>query len=599
MTLKEYKLPLIVIGVGILFSFYLQWQIPEGVFFSGDAGLKALLAEQLSRGQFRFDLVPPSLPWVRQLWQNGLYPFEEPFVYYINERYYITFPFTFPLVTAPFQAMFGYRGLYIIPLISTWVIWFTCYRVCQRLGLSQIMASLALIVLIFASPLTLYSAMYWEHTIALALAWLGLVLFFFPRPNQTLSIRRVIVSGFLIGGSVWFRPEFLALVSLLIVFVYGVSWLNWIRQKFRTEQFNLIQLSYVTEHQEVFAISLIASVGLFFLCNKLIYNHPLGIHAIQVVEETSLLERLLGGWNNFKGLSLALFEYLPITFFTIAYLLIALGRTPERRLTIPTIATLGCSFGITALVGLSVTQGMYKVLWVLLLAGLFFIALLKKYTLKLNSEMLLIYGAGLLFIILVSLMVPEGTAGLIAGGKQWGARFLLLLVPIICLWATHQLRLTLNVSPQSLKYIGIVGFVALLLVSLHKNTYSGIKFLQKNHDGILPAIQLLHKQPNQVIAVSHQFVAQAIEPGVGNEKVFFKAETNQDLVQLCQSLIEQGQQEFTYICYPYRPCQPPEDDPSARSFSQENQQFRIELSKLGEFGKYPIYNGLIREQSSN
>ncbi|MFP4104357.1 LA_3751/LA_3752 family putative glycosyltransferase [Coleofasciculus sp.] len=307
MTIKDYKLPLIVIGVGILFSLYLQWLIPEGVFFSGDAGLKALLAKQLSQGQFRFDLVPPSLPWVRQLWQNGLYPFEEPFVYYINDRYFITFPFTFPLVTAPFQALFGYRGLYIIPLVSTWVIWLTCYWVCKRLELSQTIASLALIVLIFASPLTLYSAMYWEHTLALALAWLGLALFLFPRQNQPLSIRRVIVSGILIGGSVWFRPEFLALVSLIIVFVYAVSLWNWSRQQFRIERFNLSKLSYVTEHKTIFVISLIATVGLFFLSNKLIYNHPLGIHAIQVVEETGLSERLLGGWQNFQGLSLALF----------------------------------------------------------------------------------------------------------------------------------------------------------------------------------------------------------------------------------------------------------------------------------------------------
>ena len=598
MTIKDYKLPLIIIGVGILFSLYLQWLIPEGVFFSGDAGLKALLAKQLSQGQFRFDLVSPSLPWVRQLWQNDLYPFEEPFVYYINDRYYITFPYTFPLVTAPFQALFGYRGLYIIPLVSTWVIWLTCYWVCKRLELSQTIASVALVVLIFASPLTLYSAMYWEHTLALALAWLGLALFFFPRPNQLLSIRRVIISGILIGGSVWFRPEFLALVSLIIVFVYAVSLWNWARQQLRIERFNLSKLSYVTEHQEIFAISLIATVGLFFLSNKLIYNHPLGIHAIQVVEETGLSERLLGGWKNFQGLSLALFEFLPITFFALAYLLIGLGKNSHRRLTMPTMVLLGLSFGITAFVGLAVTQGrIYKLLWILVLAGLLFLAWLKTYDVRLNLEMLLIYGSGLLFLILVSLMVPEGTAGLIAGGKQWGARFLLLLVPIICLLATKQLEFMLNVSSGGLKYIGIVGFAALLLVSIHKNSYAGVKFLQKNHDGILPAIQVLQQQLNPVIAVSHQFVAQAIEPGLAGNKIFFKAETSQDLVQLGKTLVEEGQQKFTYVCYPFRKCQPPEEASAARRFSQDNQQFRIELSELGEFGKYPMYEGLILKES--
>jgi hypothetical protein len=84
------------------------------VFFSGDAELKALLAKQFSSGQFRFDLNLPVEQWVRNLWQNGLYPFQERFVYNRFGQYYITFPFTFPLVTAPFQALFGYRGLYSI-----------------------------------------------------------------------------------------------------------------------------------------------------------------------------------------------------------------------------------------------------------------------------------------------------------------------------------------------------------------------------------------------------------------------------------------------------------------------------------------------------
>ncbi|MGL5804557.1 MAG: LA_3751/LA_3752 family putative glycosyltransferase, partial [Xenococcaceae cyanobacterium] len=74
MKLSKYPLSLSIILVGILFSLYLQWQIPDGVYFSGDAGLKALLAQQLSSGIFRFDLLPPAQEWVRQLWDNGLYP---------------------------------------------------------------------------------------------------------------------------------------------------------------------------------------------------------------------------------------------------------------------------------------------------------------------------------------------------------------------------------------------------------------------------------------------------------------------------------------------------------------------------------------------
>ena len=48
-----------IILAGVLFSLYLLCQVPDGVYFSGDGGLKALLAQQLGAGIFRFsDLAP-------------------------------------------------------------------------------------------------------------------------------------------------------------------------------------------------------------------------------------------------------------------------------------------------------------------------------------------------------------------------------------------------------------------------------------------------------------------------------------------------------------------------------------------------------------
>ncbi|MGH2413871.1 MAG: LA_3751/LA_3752 family putative glycosyltransferase, partial [Microcystaceae cyanobacterium] len=223
MKFKPYQLPLLIILAGVVFSLYLQWLIPDGVYFSGDAGLKALLAKQLGAGTLRFDLVPPSETWVRDLWNQGLYPYEEPFVYHVSGRYYITFPFTFPLITAPFYRFFGYRGLYLIPLVSTWVIWLIVYFVCQRLKFNNLTTALTLIVLIFASPLTLYSSLYWEHTFAIALALAGLTILLFAKDSLGLSKRNAILSGFLIGLSVWFRPEFLCLIVILIGLVSMAS----------------------------------------------------------------------------------------------------------------------------------------------------------------------------------------------------------------------------------------------------------------------------------------------------------------------------------------------------------------------------------------
>lgn len=536
-------LPWLVIFVGILFTLYLQFLIPEDVFFSGDAGLKALLSKQLGSGQLRFDLVPPPQTWVQNLWNNGLYPFETPFVYNLNNKYWITFPYTFPLVTAPFYALFGYRGFYLVPLLATWAIWLSFYWACRRLKINSLFTAIGLIVLIFASHLSLYSAMYWEHTLAVALAFQGFSTLLIPGNSQGLSKKDAVISGVLIGLAVWFRPEFLCLVGLCLVLVYFAS-LNQFRQlDFINKRLRLGKLHYLTKNREIFVISMVVTVGLFFLSNKLIYNHPLGIHAIQVVEEQTLPQRLRDARKNFGQLSGAIFEYLPITFFPVIYLIIA--------------------------------------------------AIAKR---RFNIKLAAIYLICFFFIVGVSLIVPVSTQKQIAGGLQWGVRFLLVLVPIICLVAIKELQLIQLKANPAIKYGCFLIFAMLVVIGVHKNVFAGTAFLKKTHDGYLPAIQFLQKDPHQVIAMSHQFVAQALEPGLSREKIFFRVEDSQKLVKLASTLADQGNQTFIYVCYPHRKCKVPETKPEALKFSKGNQRFGIKLSKLGKFGQYPIYEAAIAKE---
>lgn len=104
---RKYKLPLMIILVGVLYSLYLQLQISDEVFFSGDAGLKLLLTKQFASGKFQIDLDLPVESWVGNLWANGLYPFEPPFAFNLNNRYYIQYHFIYPLINAPFYALLG------------------------------------------------------------------------------------------------------------------------------------------------------------------------------------------------------------------------------------------------------------------------------------------------------------------------------------------------------------------------------------------------------------------------------------------------------------------------------------------------------------
>ena len=601
MKLKNISLPPIIILVGILFSVYLQGQVPEGVYFSGDAGLKALLSQQLARGDFRFDLIPPAETWIRNLWQNGFYPYEEPYVYNVAGKYYITFPYIFSLVTAPFYALFGYRGLYLIPLLSLWIIWFDLCIVCYSFKFKKYITSVALICLIFTSYLTFYSATYWEHTLSLALCCSSITLLLINRSKQDLSIFKVTLSGSLLGFSVWFRPEFICVVGL----ISGLVILTWITEFSTFDSLNklsfLKKIYFSTRKRAVFLTITFLTIGIFFLTNKLIYNHALGIHAIQVVEKTiPIVDRLVSTWENLQGMSLALLIYLPIIYFPLLYLIIYLVQQIQSRsskklknisysmililIIIGFLAIASNPFSLKNLIQQSFLLCIFVVI------SLF---ILKDIKLKFNFTLTLTYLACLLFLIGVSILVPVGTAGLIAGGKQWGPRFLLMLVPVVSLVTAIELELIYQQNKPIAKYFTCILLTILSVLGIHKNIIQATAFLQKITLDVSPAVHFISEDRNETVAISHQFVGQVLEPAVNKNKIFFKVENEENLVKLSQTLIQQQQPKFTYICYPNRPCNLPKAEPKNLQFTQGDRQYQITMTELGTFGKYPIYEVLI------
>lgn len=536
--MKLKSISLVIILGGILFSLYLQTQVADGVYFSGDGGLKALLAKQLAEGKFRFDLASPEQAWVSQLWNAGLYPYDEPYVYQVAAKYYITFPYTFPLVTAPFYAWFGYRGLYLIPLISCWVIWLVFYLDCLKLKLSNWVTALGLVCLIFSSYLTIYSAMYWEHPLAVALAFSGLSLwFFFDRERP--SIIKSIISGVLIGLSVWFRPEFICLVAIIIALAI-LNLAYWKRKNL------FAAISFPLQQQLLLIFSMLLTVASFFVSNKIIYGYAVGIHGIQAVESISFSDRIINTGQNLTAMSSNLVEYLPIIIIPLIFLISYLVQK-----------IFFCSLNI----------------------------------IQFPTLYCLVYLAIIAFIFGVSVLVPVGTSGLIPGGKQWGVRFLLMLVPVVTLLAC--LELEQLITQKKLKYLAIAITVILIIFGIQKNIVEATESLQENNQVTVPAVEYLQRDTNQYIAISHEFVGQALEAATVDREIFFTVDTPAKLIQLAQSLIQQQQNRFTYICYPHRACKLPKLPPRSLQFQYQQQTYQIEFQKSGKFGKYPIYKVII------
>ena len=303
--LKKNWFPKSVLFVSLLFTLFLLTFLQKDVFFAGDMGLKLLQVKQFQAGLLHFNLDLPAPDWAGDLWNQGLYPFHPEFVYQLDGQKFIHYPFLFAWLTTPFYAWLGFWGLHLIPLVSVWVVWLIGYRLCQRLEFTNLQTSLAILSLAPASPLTLYSSLFWEHApaVALAMGGFGLIWLGF---RENISIFRAGAAGLLIGISAWLRPEILCLaVGLIMLFPFlGFFKLN-------------------LKHRWIIALSAVTPIVLFFLTNYLLYGHPLGLQGRQVVEGRvigreaggfSLIGQMLNAVRMAENMGRLTLVYFPVAF---------------------------------------------------------------------------------------------------------------------------------------------------------------------------------------------------------------------------------------------------------------------------------------------
>jgi hypothetical protein len=618
--------PAVVLLGGLLLTLWIQQFSRNGVLFSGDGGLKALLtqqlAQQVSAGRFSLDMAL-RLPlgewakadWIRALWQQGLYPFTPPYVYEAlptageATKYFITFPFTFPSISAPFYAFFGDRGLYIIPLLALWATWFRFWQIGRRAGWDTIALCVGLVALIFSAPLSFYGGTFWEHTLAVALAYWGVTALLYPplssaalssaalssaalssaalssaaqadsnRPllapasipesdpesesgqrlplAPALSPIRVLSSGVLIALSAWFRPEFLCLIAA----VGGLAGISWLFPRLRLSP----PITFTNGLLLVGAMA--CTLGVFFALNYGIYGHFLGIHALQIVEESTPASQISESSRTYRALWVALGRYFPVA--VVIGFMAFFGPELKKAVMDKAHRFKGYRTPNVDALGLAVVNK----------------------TLAPPRPERFLLALSVLYALSVPLIVPAG-----AGGKQWGFRFFLILVPLLSTVLAEQLR-SHRLRPWVYRTLLVATAVALAL-GIQANTVNGLlrpfhdartqsTSLLANYEPIAPAIAALQQRPNPWIAMSHQFVAQQLWSALP-EKVFFRTETVESLKQLATALISQNEREFLYICYPHQDCPVPSTAPEQLTLAGGN---RLVFEDLGKQGKYPFYS---------
>jgi hypothetical protein len=195
---------LVLLALHAIVIVFLAASLPAGAWFVGDPGIKLIAA--------RSAVAHPSRPLETELppvTRDVVEQYRQPFFVPHDDHAHAFTSALFPLLTAPFLALFGLRGLYVLPAIGWLLIAPLTVALSRRL---QTRASPTAVWIAMAafSPFVFYGLEFWEHSLAVA-ALLG---------AACLALGgRLFAAGVVGGIAVLLRPECgwsLAAIALVV-----------------------------------------------------------------------------------------------------------------------------------------------------------------------------------------------------------------------------------------------------------------------------------------------------------------------------------------------------------------------------------------------
>jgi hypothetical protein len=182
--------------------------LPADAFYAGDSGVK-LIATRHAVDQ---PLRPLQIPLPEIAGQPA--PFVEHFFIVHDQHSHAVTPELFPVLSAPFVALFGLRGAYVLPALGLLLTLAATAWLASLLDSRR--SQMAVILAVFlGTPLLFYGLELWEHTLAAGVAALATGVFLKAvgrtraAPSGLPGESRVhaVGAGLLFGVAVLLRPE--------------------------------------------------------------------------------------------------------------------------------------------------------------------------------------------------------------------------------------------------------------------------------------------------------------------------------------------------------------------------------------------------------
>jgi hypothetical protein len=214
--------------VGVLYLAGLAVMPPDGLTHH-DTGAKYLQVRNLR-------ITPSGLDYsinypARPLDPNLQYtPFQDKQYYKDGQnRIYLQWPIFLGLLTRIPWKVIGFWGLYVVPLLAGLGACWATYLLAVAAGVPRRLAWLAIPLLGLATPLAIYSLLFFEHTLADMLVALSLLFALLAIPGQKeidlpRKYRMLAASAVLLAIAIYFRSELYILAAVIGLLLAVTAW---------------------------------------------------------------------------------------------------------------------------------------------------------------------------------------------------------------------------------------------------------------------------------------------------------------------------------------------------------------------------------------
>lgn len=531
-------LPIVLCGLVYIITLAL---IPRDYFWITDNDNKFLQMQAiLSSGYKSY-----SIPWPGQEIDPGFRynPLPPPFSQVSGGKLYSIFSPVFAVLSSLPYRIFGFNGLYLLPLLGSLLLLWGLSRIGNVLNLDRPARNALVLLAGFATPLWFYSVVFWEHSIAVALCiW---AVYRLLRYAESLSFADLWRGSLLAALGVYFRDE---LYLFCLVFALAAGYVN--------------ARSRLKAAVSAGAVMVAALIPLWFFQGWAI-GHPFGFHlGAHLFTISSFSEYLKARpvviYNLFLAAHpnrlLSVLVSVPIMFLVLlpGSLFRGLGVIPAVILSAAGFVLAAVSLGgyfhaQSQIVWLLQTNSFLTAAPLLVFAGGLFLPGRASYG---DRGLALIRTLAAVYLVLYAIAAPQvGSTGI-----HWGNRFVLVLYPLFLLISVAQAAEWMRGQARWKPFASGMA-IALIVISLSAQVFS-CTLLARKTDFNRRLTEAVAGHQEQAVVTGVWWVPQTLSR-IFYQKSIFYAATQSQLQELGKLLQSNG---ITYVLFIYQAgTQPPQE----------------------------------------